>query len=338
MAVTLKDVATAANVSIPSVSQILNGMANRTYSAETVAKVRRAAADLGYRPNAGARAMRSRRTRQVGVLLRNAADRPMHNTQTFELLLGVNERLEADDYVMCVVRLSDVGMSDRGTSRVFREHMLDGMILVDALPGGVIERVEQMVGPRVFLENNLWRDVNCIRRDEVQVGRLVAEQAAEAGYRDFVWYGTPADAPNAHFSAVERLRGVREVCAERSIRLQEIFGHREDLDFNVRRLAGLIGPGTCSIAYNVMGAGVMYRVAAERGLRVGVDCGLACCDSNADVLSSWPMLARASFDRFAMGQEAARMLMDAMLNGRPSVESQRVPAEWVAGDTLRWTS
>lgn len=66
--VTIRDVATAAGVSISAVSYILNGSTKKKYSAATVKSVRDAAERLGYAPNSFARGMRSRRAHAIGIV------------------------------------------------------------------------------------------------------------------------------------------------------------------------------------------------------------------------------------------------------------------------------
>jgi len=63
---TINDVARQAGVSVSTVSYVING--TRRISDETTARVRQAMDDLGYRPNAFARGLASRRTRTIGLM------------------------------------------------------------------------------------------------------------------------------------------------------------------------------------------------------------------------------------------------------------------------------
>ncbi|MBH0171455.1 LacI family DNA-binding transcriptional regulator [Fictibacillus sp. 18YEL24] len=66
MASTIKDVAKKANVSIATVSRILNGQ--KGYSSNTKGRVLEVIEELGYHPNAVARGLISKRTHTIGVL------------------------------------------------------------------------------------------------------------------------------------------------------------------------------------------------------------------------------------------------------------------------------
>jgi LacI family transcriptional regulator len=74
--VSIRVVAARAGVSIATVSRVINGVANKA-SPETIARVRKAAAELDYRPISAGRALRSRQTHMVAVLASNLANPTM---------------------------------------------------------------------------------------------------------------------------------------------------------------------------------------------------------------------------------------------------------------------
>ncbi|WP_409236302.1 LacI family DNA-binding transcriptional regulator [Streptomyces sp. PA5.6] len=80
--VTLRDVARASGCSVATVSRVLAG--TRPVGAETARRVREAAETLGYRPNHAARALRSRSTGTVGLVLPQITN-PFYPTLVREL-------------------------------------------------------------------------------------------------------------------------------------------------------------------------------------------------------------------------------------------------------------
>ena len=80
---TIRDVARAADVSVATVSRSLNG--NESVAAETRDRVLRAAGELDYVPNSGARALSTRRTDTIGVLLPD-----LHGEFFSELIRGID--------------------------------------------------------------------------------------------------------------------------------------------------------------------------------------------------------------------------------------------------------
>ena len=65
--VTIEDVAAASGVSPTTVSHVFSG--HRPVNAETRRMVREIAANLGYRPNAVAQSLRSRRTQTIMIVV-----------------------------------------------------------------------------------------------------------------------------------------------------------------------------------------------------------------------------------------------------------------------------
>lgn len=92
MAVTLREVARLAGVSVPTVNQVLNGYETR-FTPATGAKVRAAAQRLGYVKNMAASGLRERRSFLVGVLFLSG-----NYLYYDEFMRGVQERLLADGF------------------------------------------------------------------------------------------------------------------------------------------------------------------------------------------------------------------------------------------------
>lgn len=64
MSTSLRTIAEACNVSLNTVSNILNRKLDDLYKADTIEKIRRVAAELGYRPNLAAKMLLSKRALQ----------------------------------------------------------------------------------------------------------------------------------------------------------------------------------------------------------------------------------------------------------------------------------
>src|SRR5579864_9115192 len=94
---TLKDVARQAGVHPATASRALNPETRLLVSEETAKRVLAAAAELGYRPNAVARSLRTRRSHTVGVLI------PDLNNPLFPpMIRGLEDRLAEHGYVALI--------------------------------------------------------------------------------------------------------------------------------------------------------------------------------------------------------------------------------------------
>ena len=89
--VTLKHVAAAANLAVPTVSQILNGRRNYC-SEEQIARVRKLAAEMGYQPNIGYKIMVGEKTQTVAILF--SQERTYHTEENRNLTIRLISELE----------------------------------------------------------------------------------------------------------------------------------------------------------------------------------------------------------------------------------------------------
>jgi LacI family transcriptional regulator len=327
-------VALAAGVSIDTVSRILNGKGKGTWPSaiRRAREIRAIAERLNYRPNAAARAIRSSRTRVIGALVRNnPRDRYIHPL-AYETILGINEGLEAAGYVLSVIRFDDVQFDTEAGSRVFREHMVDGMIALESIPQDVIERLEALVSNIVYTNTNVWRDQHCIRRDEVGVGETVARAMIDLGYRKLVVVGgTRGSVP--HYSRDDRYAGVTNVAAQAGVTVSRVdipWTAKIGLsDFPVE----LLDPSVGLICTGTYWAHWLSHMAAGVGKTPGYHFGLACCDESSEINRYWPGLCRVSFDHYEMGIEAAKMMLQRLEEPSFPCTSKVFKGRWRIGNT-----
>jgi LacI family transcriptional regulator len=330
--VTLRQIAEEAGVSVQTVANVLQGRNKERWPsvAERAKQIRAIAARLEYRPSAAAKSMRTHRSQQVGILIRNNPDQRFRNVVAFETILGINEALEQAGYIAVLVRVGDV--RSNADSRVFRERLLDGMIVLSAVPPDIEQMVEQVMPQCVWVDSNLWRPQRVIRRDERQAGRLAAKALADLRYEKLLWYGQPnGRGANYHYSLVDRLAGVREVAKKRELDLHSVLASRKAVYHKPHLLTEYLRPDVGIIAYSTTYARWLAHYAASLGLCPGYDFGLVCCDDSHDLHRQWPGLSRSTFNRFAMGKGAAEMLID-LIEGR-ECPSRKLSSRWQPGNT-----
>ena len=121
--ITSKDIARAANVSQATVSRVLSGNAN--VQAETRERVLAVMRKLNYRPNGMARAMRTSRTGNIGVVVSRLAN-PLYP----EMLQVLGQSLTEAGLRMMVWSTDE---TDEGSAAsAVRESLVDGVIMTTA--------------------------------------------------------------------------------------------------------------------------------------------------------------------------------------------------------------
>lgn len=126
--VTLRDVAARAGVSTAVVSYAINNN-SRPVSAEARARIEQAIEELGYHPNAFARAMSTRQTRTIGFIVQDTFPRNIFiSPYTAYLLSSVYEYLKTQGYYLLVYGLEIDEALDQ-VRELVQSKRLDGVIL-----------------------------------------------------------------------------------------------------------------------------------------------------------------------------------------------------------------
>ncbi|MHB1158088.1 MAG: LacI family DNA-binding transcriptional regulator [Phycisphaerales bacterium] len=338
MTATIRQIAQRVGLSEPTVSHIL--IDRGSFRPETRKRVLLAAKEMGYIPNAAARAMRSRRTHQIGVLVANSPHY-FGTSQNFSVIGGLNDGLQPHGYVLSIIRRDDIEDRDFGKqSRVFRERMLAELIVLNLASESSIQCTQGATSNVIWADTNVWNPARCIRPDEQAAGRLATEALIRGGARRLVWLSNAFVRPTemvSHYSWQDRRQGVRQAAEKAGIPLEEIYVGIVWEDAIGDVISPHLRPGVGMIAYDAPRARHVGFTAMSHRLRPGVDFGLACCETCEETRWSWPDLCCTGFDRYAFGRQIAGMVLASQESGK-NPQSILVPCELIAGASANCVS
>ncbi len=326
--VTLAQVAERAGVSVATVSLVLNDRPKSRIGASTREHVRRAARELGYTPNATARALRTGRADTIGFL---------------------SDEVTVTRYASAMIRgILDVGeqreravlMAESGTHPGALDRALDSMLArpVDALVFGMMRSravdlppVKRGI-PRV-IANGMSEGFPSVLPDEYRGGYTAARRLIDAGHRRIALIGRSREHldPAVSVTIPRRLAGVDAAMEEAGLALVAEFpGASWEPELGYRGACAILGGEdpdrrpTAMLAANDRIAFGVYQAAQERGLRIPRDLSVMSFDDEDLAAYLHPPVTTMRLDYRAIGAAAMSLAVDLSTGARTLEEA---PAE-----------
>jgi DNA-binding LacI/PurR family transcriptional regulator len=303
---TLEDLARRAGVSRGLASMVIRGSPN--VSAERRERVRAAAAELGYRPNAAARSLASRRSQTVGVLLND-----LRNPFFAEIVEGIEEVAGSLGYRVMLGNAARSSRKEDETLEAFLQHRVDGMILLSPLlPPARVERLAGLLPVTVVSRFSRVRGADTILTDEARGAHLAVEHLADLGHRRIAHI----DGGTGASSRPRRLgyeRAMRRFGLQRWVvagEFTEVAGARA-VD---TLLADPHIPTAIFAANDLIAAGAMDRL-EDHGLKVPEDVSLVGYDNTFLAALHHISLTTINQPREEMGRLAMRILCKRLDSG-----------------------
>lgn len=307
----MADVARLAGTSTTVVSYVVNGT-DRPVAAATGERVRAAIAQLDYRPNRAARALRERRRRFIGLIVPATAD-PFYVAFAEEIQAAAMRRgyltltgssgFNPDQEAALLEGLVDEQVAGVILVGLGESHDLRAVLETSPTPAVFLHhRSGGLTGPLVTIANREW-------------ARRATEHLLEHGYRELALL-THADDDGP---VGDRMRGFRDAAAAAG--LDVILWRADGYDRQAgsqATLAALAGadrpPRGLVVATDELAFGALHALASLR-IEVPGEVAVISMDGVRETRTSVPELSTVTEPFAAMGEAAVALLLDRVGDG-----------------------
>ena len=300
--VTIRDVARVAGVSPSTVSRVLNG--KMVVRKETEERVWAAVEDLGYRPNALARALITRHTSAVGIILSDVCD-PFYPP----IVQGVTEVANINHYSSFLCDLSPEP-DEVFYLRLVHEQRVDGVVIgTSHIPDEHILAFMEEGVPLVLI-NRRMEGAPSVEGDNERGGRQATLHLVEGGHKRIAHIGVPSHVK----SGILRRKGYEDVLRGQGLPvISELIVVEEDTPEGGYRAAKVLlsrkERPTAVFAYDdAMAIGAMQAF-LEEGVGVPEDIAVVGYDDILLARYVTPSLTTIEQPRRHMGRLAMEMLL-----------------------------
>jgi len=323
--VTSNDVAKAAGVSRTTVSLVLNSVAGVRIAEATRGKVLSAARELGYAPNVLAQALKTRRSRIIGLVV------PSITNPFFPAIAqGVEDVAVERDYNVFFCNSYRDPAKEREYVLTLSQKQVEGVIFASVQQGAELAQELSRRGVAVVLfDRRVEVDADTVTMDNVAGAALATAHLLARGRERIAFLSGPLHIR----SRLDRWQGYRqalvaagrepapELVREGRAEREEQGGIYElDLGYALTRDLLASGAGFDAIfAVNDMTAIGALKALREKGRKVPEDVAVAGFDNLALAAMVNPPLTTVSQPQYEMGVAAAELLFSRLENpGRPS--------------------
>jgi DNA-binding LacI/PurR family transcriptional regulator len=328
---TIRQVASHAGVSIGTVSKVLNGRDERV-DPVTREKILASIRALRYKPPAFEVNQKATIANNLGMIVPDMTGSPLRRQGYIQALLdGVLERAAMRGWSVTI--FADTMWDDVGNAvRRKYDGRCDGLIIVAPQPDrDIVPSLHRRGAPLVQVGSTPWLDdISSVDIDNYEAGRMIARHFQSLGHENI---GFVTDR-REQVSSLERSIGFLEVAGANGTKF--MIEREEGVAGFADRFAGMGGDRPTALM--TWHDGMAFRLIPELervGIRVPEDLSMAGVDNSSEAEQSSIRLTTIDNPIVYLGQMAADMAIDRVLDRSVEAAIVKLAPELIVGDSTR---
>ena len=306
-ALTMRDVAAMAGVSLSTVSLVVNGKPGVSHDRRE--RVLQVIKDLKY--VRGERSNASVGTKIIGLLMESLSEASRSEGFYLRIVSGIEETAYELGYQV-LLHVFRPGIDPLSSIRDLMGRDVDGLIVAndgDITPN-VIQNIAEAGVPIVLVENLLGLSIHAVTADNFTAGRIMTEYLIRLGHRRI----GALSGPDKYSSLRDRMRGYRIAMLENGLPLDPslqpgpVSGNPRKGYVQMQKLIALPEPPTAVFAVSDRAAFGAMDAIKDAGLVCPDDISVVGIDDVRDSAYSTPPLTTFSVPKYDLGKTAVLIL------------------------------
>lgn len=305
MGVTIKDIAEKANVSITTVSMIINNKGD-SFSEETRKKVLEIVKEMNYKPNALARSLVTKKTKTIGLILPDITN-PFYP----EIARAIEDVANSLGYNLILCNTDNKVEKEIEYIEILKEKYVDGIIFTTSSFSNT-RKFKDTIGdiPILILDENLDMEyTHGVFVDNIEGGYLAGKHLLDLGHRNIACITGPLVSKNS----LDRLKGLEKAFLDYGFQIDEnlIIEGSFKVESGMEAIDRLKwGSYTALFASNDMMAYGAYKALKGRGIRIPEDISIVGFDDLVFSQILEPGLTTIRQPTYKIGLTAIQILID----------------------------
>ncbi len=319
--VSLKDIAKACNVSPATVSKALNDQSD--VSEETKALVCSVAKSMGYFPNSSARALKTNRTYNIGVLFVDEAQSGLTHDYFSYVLDSFKKEAEAKGYDITFINSNRTHLGRMTYLEHCKYRGFDGALIacVDFYDPEVSELVSSGL-PVITIDHSFYGH-SAILSDNVKGMTDLVNFIIENGHKRIAYiHGLPSAVTNSRLSAFFRTLETHGISVPDEYIGEAPYRNTKIAASETEKLLALREPPTCILYPDDFSCFGGINVINEKGMSIPDDISVAGYDGIRIGRHIEPQLTTLRQDTAKIGLTAARKLIELIEHPKTTSEEQ----------------
>lgn len=310
MAVSIRDVAKAAGVSISTVSKVIHNAP--TISEKTKVHVKKIMDELSYYPNIIARSFAQQSSYTIGLIISLQREDAFINPYLYEILGGIEEVAQKYGYSLSLINMRTVLKDPTELERMIVQKRVDGLLVhLTGFTDELYKIIKKNNFPCVLIgEPSNKEQISWVDIDNIKAGELACNHLISKGLRRIAFMGQNLDS----FITNKRFKGYKKALTDNGIvifdsLIKDVPDDSSCIDKIIKTLLEAKEKPDGLVMSNNFMAFSTLKAFQKNNVRIPQDLKLITFDNYPFAPYTTPTLSVVDIDVFELGVQSCELLL-----------------------------